>query len=541
MPGLNRRFSLAAIALPLLFLGMSGLSRAATIVVNTLDGGSEPVPGPCSLIDAVAAANAGGTVKNCVAGSGANTITFSVTGTIPIFETLTITSNLTIIGPTASPGITLSGTPVLGNPTRPQLINVPAGPNLVIYEVFLQFLTLANGSAVTGGAIYANEAGMFVSNCTFLDNQAVGAPFIEGNGGAILNTGGTLVVSNSTFSGNYAQNAGGAIYNYYAAVAYVTNNTFSGNMVASQNGGAVGNNPGGIAGQAYSFNLKGNILAANSGGNCESPSAFLIVNDIGYNISDDDSCDFSGTSMNNTNPMLAPLSSNGGTTQTFAELVGSPAIDSIPIAACTFQSMPPVDIMTDQRGYGRPDPLNLNFCDAGAYESGAAAPRIIRGVVHGGLLITSGLIYNLIGGTVMGDVLQLGGSLVVTDSSTITGSVLTAGRSTFSFDDSAVDGSLLVLGLPVGSPPDQICGTAVNGEVLVLDNRTGVAIGDPAMSCPGNTIGRDLLVLDNATVQIFDDMVGRNLLCQDNSTITGGGDTAKSLQGQCTGFSGFSS
>src|ERR1017187_3169475 len=143
MPGSNRRFSLAAIALPLLFVAMPGLSRAATIVVNTLDGISEPVPGPCSLIDAVAAANAGGTVKNCVAGSGANTITFSVTGTIPIFETLTITSNLNIIGPTASPGITLSGTPVLGNPTRPQLINVPAGPNLVVYEVFLQYLTLA--------------------------------------------------------------------------------------------------------------------------------------------------------------------------------------------------------------------------------------------------------------------------------------------------------------------------------------------------------------------------------------------------------------
>jgi hypothetical protein len=39
-----------------------------------------------------------------------------------------------------------------------------------------------------------------------------------------------------------------------------------------------------------------------------------------------------------------------------------------------------------------------------------------------------------------------------------------------------------------------------------------------------------------AAVQVFDDAAGGNLQCQSNSSITGGGDTAKSLQGQCAGF-----
>ena len=46
MAGSNRRFTLAAIALPLLFLAMSGLARANDILVNTISGESEA----CSLV-----------------------------------------------------------------------------------------------------------------------------------------------------------------------------------------------------------------------------------------------------------------------------------------------------------------------------------------------------------------------------------------------------------------------------------------------------------------------------------------------------------
>ncbi|MFZ2063250.1 MAG: hypothetical protein WAU82_19740 [Candidatus Binatus sp.] len=50
-----RRATLAAIALPALFVAMAGLARANTITVNTLDSGSQPAP-LCTLEDAVTAA-----------------------------------------------------------------------------------------------------------------------------------------------------------------------------------------------------------------------------------------------------------------------------------------------------------------------------------------------------------------------------------------------------------------------------------------------------------------------------------------------------
>jgi len=79
----NPRYALAAIALPFLFLAMSGLAQAGSFTVtNTLDGG------PGSLRAAITAANIAG---------GTNSIDFNVTGTITLLSSLpTITNNLTI-------------------------------------------------------------------------------------------------------------------------------------------------------------------------------------------------------------------------------------------------------------------------------------------------------------------------------------------------------------------------------------------------------------------------------------------------------------
>ena len=98
MAGLSRRFGWVAIVLPLLFLAMSSLAHAATITVNTLDGGSQPFP-LCTLEDAVVAANTQTAVSGCAAGTGlSDTIVFSVTGTIFLADTLptSSTESLTI-------------------------------------------------------------------------------------------------------------------------------------------------------------------------------------------------------------------------------------------------------------------------------------------------------------------------------------------------------------------------------------------------------------------------------------------------------------
>jgi hypothetical protein len=69
--------------------------------------------------------------------------------------------------------------------------------------------------------------------------------------------------------------------------------------------------------------------------------------------------------------MLGPLQDNGGPTETHALLPGSPAIDAIPPAECTYDDdgdpgTPPVPLATDQRGVARPQGAG---CDIGAFEA----------------------------------------------------------------------------------------------------------------------------------------------------------------------------
>ncbi len=384
MQGSNRRFTLAATALPLLFLAMSGLSRAATITVTTR---ADPTGarGTCSLRQAITNANGQNTAgsTNCSAGSGNNDqIIFAsgLTGTITLGSTLPpITdTNLAIIGPTGSPGITISG----GG--KVQLINIPAATSRAGPTLFpilnLQLLTLTNGnsSSAEGGAIN-NGGTLNVTNCTFSHNQAA-------DGGAIASEG-HLNVSNSTFSDNQAGGyCGGAITSQglgwasYVIFDTVTNSTFSGNTAFS--GSAIcseflqvsnctfsGNHATATNGGAVCTSrstIKDSIVANNIGTNCECGSTGITPS-AGYNISDDGTCGFGhSTGANgltigdNVNPYLAPgLANNGGPTETIALLGGSPAIAVVPLSQCTAG--------TDQRGSPRPAPGD-NACDIGAYE-----------------------------------------------------------------------------------------------------------------------------------------------------------------------------
>jgi hypothetical protein len=100
--------------------------------------------------------------------------------------------------------------------------------------------------------------------------------------------------------------------------------------------------------------------------------------DGGYNISDDSSCGFAKTGSANNgdgiDPLLSPtgLANNGGPTATIALLPGSPAIDAIPLGYCKDQISPPNPIITDQRGFPRPD-AGESACDIGAFEVQDAA------------------------------------------------------------------------------------------------------------------------------------------------------------------------
>src|ERR1700693_4156748 len=101
MAGSNRRSRLAVILLPLLFVAMSGLARANTIIVNTTDG-ENINPLLCSLPDAIAAVNTQFPVNGCAGGSAHDDlIIIGVTGQTNIDETQEIDGPeiLTIVGP----------------------------------------------------------------------------------------------------------------------------------------------------------------------------------------------------------------------------------------------------------------------------------------------------------------------------------------------------------------------------------------------------------------------------------------------------------
>ena len=299
------------------------LSLACTIVVFVFalplvcapQAHASGVVNPCTEANLVGAVSTGGLVTfNC---GGPATITLAAT--------ITISANTTIDG--TGQNVTISGGALVG------VFIVPTGVKL-----HLNKLTIANGNnhLALGSGITINGGTVTVTNSTF-----------SGNEGAIVNDGGTLTVTNSTFSGNTGE-WGGGIYDssLSATETTVTNSTFSGNSAS------VLNSSGGIY-NAATLTLQNTILANSpSGGNCFNSGTF---NDGGGNLVTDNTC---GSIPASPDPLLGPLQYNGGRTQTMALGTGSPAIDNAVGANCPIR---------DQRGFPRPF---SSACSMGAYELG---------------------------------------------------------------------------------------------------------------------------------------------------------------------------
>jgi|GEM_PF-2100226 CSLREA domain-containing protein len=249
-----------------------------------------------------------------------------------------------------------------------------------IYNDSHGVLTLNNSSIISntagasgpGGGIL-NAGALTLSNTTIRGNTANG-------GGGIRNFYGTANMTGSTLSGNTA-GGGGGIWNEHGTLV-VTNATLSGNSggfgagIENDDGTTMltnvtinGNNGNGIYQNGSTFTetitLSNTIIANSTGTNCYLFATPPVSH--GYNLSSDGSCsqylNQSGD-LNNTDPKLGSLASNGGATQTHALLLGSPAIDAIPFGANGCGT----SITTDQRGFARPFPTG-GHCDIGAYEA----------------------------------------------------------------------------------------------------------------------------------------------------------------------------
>jgi hypothetical protein len=185
--------------------------------------------------------------------------------------------------------------------------------------------TIASNSAATGGGI-ANAGSMYLANCTIASNTAL-------NGGGIGNVmSGTASVANCTIAGNTVTGSGGGINNSSGA-SIVLGNT----IIAGDNPSSPGPGPDiGGAITSVGYNLIGNTTGGTG---------------------------FAATDLQNVNPLLGPLTNNGGPTATMALLPGSPAIDAGSNNLAIGPSGSP--LMTDQRGFSR---IANGIVDIGAFE-----------------------------------------------------------------------------------------------------------------------------------------------------------------------------
>ena len=178
----------------------------------------------------------------------------------------------------------------------------------------------------------------------------------------------TATITNSTITGNTASTAGGGIYD--DDTASVINATISGNTAPpDQSGSSGGANV--FVNDTGSGGFENTIVSDPIGGGTDCYTSGEFPTSMGHNLEDDAAVQNSTQSCRDldpyrsvsVDPMLGPLASNGGPTQTMALLAGSPAIDNAAAIPA---------ITTDQRGGPRPQPPG-GTDDIGAYEVGAVA------------------------------------------------------------------------------------------------------------------------------------------------------------------------
>ncbi len=285
--------------------------------------------GPPLIVTITADSGTGSLREAVLAARPGDVITFApgVTGTITLTTgELLIGKNLIISGPTTA-GVTVSGN------------NVSRVFHLTSGTVSISSLTIANGNTSTaGGGIYTEPGNtLILNNCTLSHNVATN----NGNGGGIAAYG-TVLATNCTFSGNQASTSGG-LFNYGATL--ILRNCTVGSNSAVFYGGVYTDAVAGTTTIVGSTIISGNSASviADVQGAFTSQGYNLIgktngSSGFGFNH------DKVGSYAAPLDPLLGPLTDNGGPTFTHALLNGSPARDQ----------GKSLGVATDQRGRLRP-------------------------------------------------------------------------------------------------------------------------------------------------------------------------------------------
>src|SRR6266851_1430028 len=380
----RRRASRPLLALSLAVLAGLALSirppaaAAATLTfqVTTTTDAPDASPGDGICADAAGQCTLRAAVQEADAQPSGSTITILVpAGTFPLkLGVLSLTANtITIQGPGA-------GATTVDGRNASQVFNVSPAASVTLGQLavtggnaslgggiqnagtlLLAHSTVTDSAANNGGGIYNQQGGTLTLAGTTVSQNVAGR-----DGGGIANGDGTLTVDKSTISGNSTSSGTGGSAIFNILTTSVSNSTISGNTgpghsvlnsdTLTLSYVTIASNSAGIS-NSGSVTATGTIIANNNPGtNC---FGNRFNEPFGFNLDSGTSCRLSqATDLTGTDPLLGPLASNGGPTQTQALQAGSPAIDH---GGTSANGCPP----TDQRGVTRPQGP---ACDIGAFE-----------------------------------------------------------------------------------------------------------------------------------------------------------------------------
>jgi RNase P/RNase MRP subunit p29 len=313
---------------------------------------------------------------NSVAGGkGGGLSNRSGAGTLNIAgATITGNSGAFIGGGVAAAGTktNITGSQITNNTvvTNSLVMQAEGGGIHVLTNATLTDTTVADNRAVEAEWPALSLSGAGVGNATnvALNRSTVSGNHFEGEGpgdgsphfgaGIASNSASShMTLLNSTVTGNTDTDAvsiAGTVVGFQSnTIVKVIQSTIAGNP---HNAAAFNLN---FPGAGSTVELRGSVIS-------DDPQACgTVTGTSSYNVDAGSSCPVGTGGVSNAAPLLGPLAPNGGATQTLALLVGSPAIDRVPLAACTDDLAAPLTV--DQRGFARPVPVG-GSCDAGAFE-----------------------------------------------------------------------------------------------------------------------------------------------------------------------------
>ena len=226
--------------------------------------------------------------------------------------------------------------------------------------------TFRGNQAQDGGGAIGNmlsvptTTGSFtIRRSLFVDNSSLAS------GGAVTNEAGVMVIENSTFARN-TSNQGGGVYSTSTAHTTIQFSTFSGNR--ADTGGAIYRPLTGLVQLGTSI-VAGSSNEAGSTDQLECDGPLLVS--LGYNLIEDGSCidGSSGTDIRNESPQLGELLDNGGFSLTLLPGDTSPALDKVPADQCTAR---------DQRFAMRSCNCDIGAAERGGLLDSAYMPRVAR-------------------------------------------------------------------------------------------------------------------------------------------------------------------